>query len=101
MAVRVCRFDDLGDCAARRIEVDGEPVALARIGDEVFAIGDICSHGQVSLSEGQLWCDERELECGKHGSAFDLRTGEPITLPATQPVKVYPVRVVEGWVEVG
>ena len=55
----------------------------------VYAIGDVCSHANVSLSEGEVWCDERELECPKHGSTFSLDTGEPVTLPATQPVPVF------------
>jgi 3-phenylpropionate/trans-cinnamate dioxygenase ferredoxin component len=99
VSTRVCRFDELGACAATRVEIDGEPVAVVRIGEEVFAIGDTCSHGQFSLSEGQVWCDERELECWKHGSAFDLRSGEPTTLPATQPVAVWSAKVVDGWIE--
>ena len=72
------------------------PVAVVRIGDDVYAIGDICSHANVSLSEGEVWCDEREIECPKHGSTFSLATGEPETLPATQPVPVFDVDVVDG-----
>ena len=73
---------------------------MVRIGDDVYAIGDMCSHAEVSLSEGEVWCDELELECWKHGSAFSLETGEPQTLPATQPVPVYDASVVDGQVVV-
>jgi 3-phenylpropionate/trans-cinnamate dioxygenase ferredoxin subunit len=97
---RVCRLDELADCSARRFEVDGRPVAVVRIGDDVYAIGDTCSHAEVSLSEGEVWCDTKEIECWKHGSAFSLETGVPSTLPATQPVPVYVARVVDGEVEV-
>ena len=83
---------------ARRVEVDGIPVAVVRIADDVYAIGDICSHAHVSLSEGEVWCDEREIECPKHGSTFSLETGEPVTLPATQPVPVFRAEVVDGQV---
>jgi 3-phenylpropionate/trans-cinnamate dioxygenase ferredoxin subunit len=76
--------------------VDGIAVAVVRIGDDVYAIGDVCSHANVSLSDGDVWCEERELECPKHGSAFHLETGEPSTLPATQPVAVYDATVVDG-----
>ena len=62
---------------------------LVRIGDDVYAIGDTCSHANVSLSEGEVLADDREIECWKHGSTFSLLTGEPQTLPATQPVPVY------------
>ena len=66
-----------------------------RIGDDFYAIGDTCSHADFSLSEGDVWPDELEIECPKHGSTFSLTTGEPQTLPATQPVPVYEV-VVDG-----
>ena len=75
--------------------VDGVAVAVVRIDDDVYAIGDVCSHANVSLSDGEVWCDERELECPKHGSTFSLTTGEPQTLPATQPVPVFRT-VVDG-----
>jgi 3-phenylpropionate/trans-cinnamate dioxygenase ferredoxin subunit len=92
----VCRFDELGDGSARGVEVDGVPVAVVRIGDDVYAIGDICSHAHVRLSDGDVWCDEREIECPKHSSTFSLITGVPTTLPATQPVTVHRATVVDG-----
>ncbi len=84
----------------RRLVIDGVAVAVVRIGDEVHAISDVCSHANVSLSEGEVWCDEREIECPKHGSTFSLLTGEPITLPATQPVPVFRTEVDDGKVTV-
>lgn len=80
---------------ATRVDVDGTPVAVVRIKERVYAIADTCSHAAVSLSGGEVWCDELQLECPKHGSAFSLVTGHPDTLPATQPVAVYEV-VIEG-----
>ena len=73
----------------------GLRVALVRIGDEFHAVGDRCSHEDFSLADGEVWADECEIECAKHGSTFDLRTGAPCSLPATRPVPVYDV-VVEG-----
>jgi 3-phenylpropionate/trans-cinnamate dioxygenase ferredoxin subunit len=93
-------LDELGDCTVRRVDVDGTPVAVVRIGDDVYALGDICSHAHVSLSEGEVWCDEREIECPKHGSTFSLETGEPLTLPATQPVPVFTATVSGGTVTI-
>jgi 3-phenylpropionate/trans-cinnamate dioxygenase ferredoxin component len=93
-------FDQLAPNSAVKVDVDGRPVALVRIGDDVYAIGDTCSHADVSLSEGEVLCDEREIECWKHGSAFSLVTGEPSTLPATQPVPVFVAHVVDGVVHV-
>jgi len=92
----VCRLDDLADGAARRFDVAGRAVAVVRLGDAVYAIGDTCSHADVSLSEGEVHADTCELECWKHGSAFSLVTGQPNTLPATQPVPVYVAKVVDG-----
>jgi 3-phenylpropionate/trans-cinnamate dioxygenase ferredoxin component len=92
----VCRFDELPECGSRRVEVGGRAVAIVRIGDDVYAIGDVCSHADVSLSEGDVLCESREIECWKHGSAFSLATGVPSTLPATQPVPVYEVAVIDG-----
>ena len=95
-AVTVGPLSDLAPGTAKRVEIDGHAIALVRIGDDVYAIGDTCSHANVSLSEGEVWCDEKEIECPKHSSTFDLLTGEPVTLPATQPVPVFDARVVDG-----
>jgi 3-phenylpropionate/trans-cinnamate dioxygenase ferredoxin subunit len=100
MSTVVCALADLAPGSAARFDVLGRRVAVVRIGDDVYAIGDTCSHADVSLSEGEVRCDEKELECWKHGSAFSLVTGEPQTLPATQPVPVYEARVVNGEIEV-
>ena len=83
MNVEVCALEDLAPNSATRVDVGGRAVALVRIGDDVYAIGDTCSHADVSLSEGEVWCDSKEIECWKHGSLFSLETGEPQTLPAT------------------
>ena len=91
--VRVCSVDDVKPGSARRFDVDGHRLAVVRIGDDWYALGDECSHADYSLSEGDVWEDEREIECPKHGSTFSLETGDPQTLPATQPVPVYTVRV--------
>ena len=92
----VARLTDLETGTARRVQVDGRPVALVRCGDDVYAISDICSHANVSLSEGEILCADREIECWKHGSTFSLVDGEPQSLPATQPVPVYEVEVRDG-----
>ncbi len=91
--VRLCARDDLAPGTARRFDVDPHRIALVRIGDDFYAIGDTCSHADFSLSEGDVWPDELELECPKHGSTFSLTTGEPQTLPATRPVPVYEIQV--------
>ena len=94
--VRLCPLDELADGAARKFDVAGRALAVVRIGNDVYAIGDRCSHANISLSEGDVHVVERELECWKHGSTFSLTTGVPSSLPATRPVPVYEVTVVDG-----
>lgn len=98
--VTLARLEDLEDGGARRFDVDGHRIAVVRIGADVYAIGDRCSHADYSLAEGTVDVDDRTLECWKHGSTFDLLTGEPQTLPATRPVPLYAVSVRDGSVVV-
>ena len=93
---RLCALDDLAPGTATRFLVGGRAIAVVRLGDDVYAIGDRCSHQDVSLSEGEVHEDTCELECWKHGSTFSLKTGEPSSLPATRPVPVYTVTIVGG-----
>ncbi|HKY68053.1 MAG TPA: non-heme iron oxygenase ferredoxin subunit [Acidimicrobiales bacterium] len=96
----LCPLDDVPPGAARRFVVDGHEISVVRIGDDVYAIGDVCSHQRISLSEGEVDPDERTIECWKHGSEFSLETGEALTLPATRPVPVYDARVDDGQIVV-
>ena len=73
------------------VTVGAQELAIARHGDEVFAVEDVCSHAAVALSEGEV--DDCTVECWLHGSRFDLRTGKPTGLPATEPVATFPVEV--------
>ncbi len=93
-------LSDLPDGEARRVVVDDQPIAVVRLGDRVHAIGDTCSHADYSLSEGEVWVEDCSLECFKHGSLFSLETGQPTNLPATRPVPVYEVDVLDGEVVV-
>ena len=86
---RLCRIDDLKPGTARRFDFEDHRIAVVRVGDRFYALGDRCSHADYSLSEGEIWEDELEIECPKHGSTFSLETGKPQTLPATRPVPVY------------
>lgn len=76
-----------------KLEKAGRTICVTRVGDEVFAIDDICSHSDASLSEGEV--TDFKIECWLHGAEFDLRTGEALTPPAVAPVKIYPV-IVDG-----
>lgn len=99
-AERIGRLDDLAPGTAIAVEVAGHRIAVVRIDDDLYAIGDRCSHQDISLAEGEVLCDERQIECWKHGSAFSLEDGSPSSLPATKPVPVFDVRVVDGDIEV-
>ena len=89
---RVCAFDDLEQDTALRVVVAGTPVAVVKDANgDVFAIGDTCTHGDISLAEG--FVDGDALECWAHGSAFSLVTGKPLNLPAYEPVPVYVVQI--------
>jgi 3-phenylpropionate/trans-cinnamate dioxygenase ferredoxin subunit len=87
MEVRIGALDDLPDGRGVRVEVGEHRIALFRLDGTVYALGDRCSHAEASLAEGELW--DGAVECPRHGSEFDLVTGEPSSLPATSPVPVY------------
>ncbi|MER5807082.1 bifunctional 3-phenylpropionate/cinnamic acid dioxygenase ferredoxin subunit [Streptomyces sp. NPDC002033] len=92
--LKACALSELEENTPKRVELDGTPVSIVSTAGEVFAINDICSHANVSLSEGEV--EDCMIECWLHGSAFDLRTGKPSGLPATRPVPVYPVKIEGG-----
>lgn len=83
----------LADSKPVRIEKNGESICVTKIGNEIFAINDTCSHSEASLSEGEV--SDFKIECWLHGAEFDLRTGEALTPPAVAPIKTYPV-IVDG-----
>ena len=91
--ITVGRAADVPPGHAARVEIDGVPIAIFNLGGTLYALDDTCSHAEASLSEGDLDDDRCAIECPLHGSTFDLRTGEPLTLPATEPVRVHHVEV--------
>ena len=84
-------FDSLVSGKPVAIEVDGVAVCLTRVGNEVFAVEDTCTHSEASLSEGEV--SGTKIECWLHGAEFDLRTGEALTPPATSALKTFNVEV--------
>ena len=96
---RLCSLTDVKEPGSLRVELDDatgpEAIAVVRFEGEVFAIDDVCSHAEVPLSEGDVeeFQGAPTIECWLHGSCFDLTSGRPTNLPATEPVPVYPVRV--------
>ncbi len=72
------------------IDVDGVAVCVAKVGDEIFAVADTCTHSEASLSEGEI--TGTKIECWLHGAEFDLRTGVALTPPATESLKSFKVK---------
>lgn len=85
------RRDEFAEGAGRCVEVGGHRIAVFNIEGDLYAIGDRCSHAEASLAEGEVF--DFDVECPRHGSEFDVRTGKPGSLPATRPVPVYEVAV--------
>lgn len=92
------KLSELQDRKPVKVTVNGENLCVTRIGDEVFAIDDTCTHSDASLSEGDV--TDYKIECWLHGAEFDLRTGVALTLPANIAVNTYPVKIVDDFVEV-
>lgn len=92
--INIASLDELPEGRGMRVQVGPLQLAVFRIGEDVYALGDQCSHAKASLSEGEVF--DGEVECPRHGSPFDLKTGEPQTLPATAPVPVFPIEVRDG-----
>lgn len=99
--VRVASFAEVPEGELRSYDLPSGRVAVAHVENSIFAVGDECTHQGCPLSEGELSKTDDAVVCACHGSTFDLSTGEPIEGPAVDPVPVFPVRIVEGWIEVG
>ncbi|MDQ1561700.1 MAG: 3-phenylpropionate/trans-cinnamate dioxygenase ferredoxin component [Actinomycetota bacterium] len=94
-AIRICALDELGQDEALKVDVGEVSMAIVKDGaGTVHAIGDVCTHGDISLSEG--FVEGETLECWAHGSKFSLLTGKPLSLPAYEPVPVYQVTIQDG-----
>ncbi len=90
---RLCSVTDVADGEARRFDLGRTRIAVVRLGDDWYAVGDRCTHQDISLSEGEVHADTLEIECWKHGSCFSLVDGQPHALPATKPTPVYTLKV--------
>lgn len=96
--VKVANVDDIPAGEALQVEVDGRPCALVRVEDNVYCVDDICTHEHAHLSEG--FVEGYEIECPLHGSIFDVRTGDVKSLPATEALETFPVKLENGEVHV-
>jgi len=97
--VTVARVGDVPDGGVRVVRIDDLPIAIFRLGDQHFALEDVCTHDGGPLAEGFVEGDV--IECPRHGARFDIRTGAVLAMPAIAPVPTYPVRVVGDAIQVG
>lgn len=94
--IKLCKIEDIPQGGGKAFPIEEDLViAVFRVGDEVYALDDLCSHDEASLSEGEI-VDHCCVKCPRHGSKFDLRTGRPLNLPATKPVRTYGVKIRNG-----
>ena len=98
--VEVCSLADLPPGAITRVEWEDLEIMVVNCNGELLAMEDRCSHDDGDLAEGELYSDRCAVECPRHGSVFDLRTGKPLNLPAYEPVETFPVTVDDGMVRV-
>lgn len=100
MSTKVCALGDLSVSTAKKVVVDGTAIAVVMdSAGDVHALGDVCTHGDISLSEG--FVEDDTLECWAHGSKFELSSGTPLTLPAYEPVPVFAVEIIDGDIYIG
>lgn len=97
----VARLDDIPDGGMIQVSAHGDPVGLYRVGTDVYAVNDYCTHEETFLTDGEFETEEMEVECPLHGSRFDVRDGSVRILPATKPVATYPVKIEGDVVSVG
>jgi 3-phenylpropionate/trans-cinnamate dioxygenase ferredoxin component len=97
----VARLEEIPDEGMKQVVVRGELVGLYRVGNDVYAINDVCTHEEAYLTEGEFDPEELEVECPLHGSTFNIVSGDVRILPATKPIATYPVKVEGDLVLVG
>lgn len=96
---RITKLDDMPEGERLMFEINGEAIVLFNINGELVATGDVCTHDSGPIGDGEI--DGDVIICPRHGARFDIHTGKALSLPAVTGIPVYPVRVVEGFIEVG
>jgi 3-phenylpropionate/trans-cinnamate dioxygenase ferredoxin subunit len=97
--VSVVQVEELESGERLILQIDREVIALFRIGEEYFAISDVCSHDDGPVAEGEV--EDKHIVCPRHGAKFDLVTGKALSLPAVVDIPAYPVRILEGEIQIG
>ena len=89
------KLSEFEDNPVAKIDINGTTVAVFKVDEDFYAIQNMCSHSEADLADGEVY--DCKVECPLHGAEFDLTTGEAVTLPATKPVKTYPVSIEDGY----
>lgn len=97
--IAIAPTSELGDGERIFVEIDNLPIVIFKVSGEYFAIGDVCTHDDGPLGDGDI--EEHEVVCPRHGARFDIRTGKALTLPAVVDIPAYPTRIINSQVEVG
>lgn len=97
--IEIAPTDQIPDGERLFVELGGKSIVLFNLAGKLFAIGDVCSHDNGPVGDGEI--EENEIICPRHGARFDIRTGKANSLPAIVDIPAYPVRVVDGMVEIG
>jgi 3-phenylpropionate/trans-cinnamate dioxygenase ferredoxin subunit len=97
--LQVGSVEELAEGSRLFIEIDGQPIVILRIANNYYAIADVCSHDDGPVGEGAL--EGYEIICPRHGARFDVRSGKVLALPAFVDIPAYPVRIVDGMIEIG
>lgn len=97
--VAIAPISELGNGERIFVEIDNLPIVIFNIGGEFFAVGDLCTHDDGPLGDGDV--EEFQVICPRHGARFDIQSGKALTLPAVEDIPAYPTRVIDGQVEVG
>lgn len=96
---RIAKKTDIPDGERLFFELEGKPIVLFVMGEQFYATGDVCTHDNGPLGDGEL--EGYEIICPRHGARFDIRTGKVLCFPAVKDIPTYPVRVKDGFIEVG
>ena len=98
--IDICRLDELPPGERKLVEWEDLEIGIVNCGGEILAVEDRCSHDDGDLMEGDVDEESCTVECPRHGSVFDLRTGKPLNLPAYVPIETYPVSIEDGVIKV-